>query len=120
MSATISTGLNLTACSVSIRSPGGRSPPRASGLREFRRLRPYSDAADRFVVVRFRPDAFARDYRRETVGMEKPNVSPSVNCQSGAARLMPCRTPASRNAFLDVGCQMRPSSAELFGRALWV
>src|SRR5438445_13348564 len=46
------------------------------------------------------------DYCRDDVGREKPNVRPIVNCQSGAARLMPCRTPASKNTFFSVGCQM--------------
>src|SRR5438876_671164 len=55
-------------------------------------------------------------YCGDDVGREKPNVRPIVNCQSGAARLMPRRTPASRNTFFDVGCQMTPRSAELFGR----
>src|SRR5881397_3374527 len=30
---------------------------------------------------------------------ENPNVTPMVNCQSGAARLIPRRTPASRKTF---------------------
>src|SRR3989454_1242945 len=54
-------------------------------------------------------------YCREKVGREKPNVRPIVNCQSGAARLMPRRIPASRKTFFDVGCQITPRSAELFG-----
>src|SRR5207237_1397445 len=46
---------------------------------------------------------------------ENPNVTPMVNSQSGAARLIPRRTPASRKMLDEVGCQMKPSRAELFG-----
>src|SRR2546428_1313976 len=46
---------------------------------------------------------------------ENPNVTPMVYCQSGAARLIPRRTPASRKTLDEVGCQMKPSRAELFG-----
>src|SRR2546422_10851890 len=58
-------------------------------------------------------EATALAYCREKVGRKKPNVRPIVNCQSGAARLMPRRIPASRKTFFDVGCQMTPRSAEL-------
>src|SRR6266508_3808618 len=45
---------------------------------------------------------------------EKPNVTPSVNCQSGPPPANRRRTPASNHTFLDdQGCQMTPRSAEL-------
>src|SRR5713101_523635 len=67
-------------------------------------------------IRRTRGEAIVRAYCRESPGRENPNVRPIVNCQSGAARLMPRRTPASRNTFFDVGCQMTPKSAELVAR----
>src|SRR2546426_12317269 len=45
--------------------------------------------------------------------VEKPNVSPTVNCQSGTPLVKPRRTPASNHTFFeDQGCQMTPRSAE--------
>ncbi|PYN86202.1 MAG: hypothetical protein DMD89_37690 [Candidatus Rokuibacteriota bacterium] len=41
--------------------------------------------------------------------VEKPNVSPRVNCQSGTPRVNPRRRPASNHTFFeDQGCQMTP------------
>src|SRR5436309_12108709 len=45
--------------------------------------------------------------------VEKPNVKPKVNCQSGTPLVNPRRTPASNHTFFaDQGCQMTPRSAE--------
>jgi len=41
--------------------------------------------------------------------VEKPNVRPKVNCQSGTPRVNPRRRPASNHTFFeDQGCQMTP------------
>src|SRR5439155_12105278 len=53
--------------------------------------------------------------RSEDEANENPNATPMVNSQSGAARLIPRRIPASRKTLDEVGCQMKPSRAELFG-----
>src|SRR5712691_8647708 len=55
------------------------------------------------------------DGRFANDGSEKPKVTPTVACQSGAPRLRPRRIPASKNTFDEVGCQMKPSKAELSG-----
>src|SRR5215471_4072555 len=48
-------------------------------------------------------------------GKEKPKVSPVVNIQSGAARLIPLLIPPSIERLDSGGVQIKPIRAELLG-----
>ena len=69
--------------------------------------------------VRSQEPAVARTYppklRGAAAEREKLNVSPVVNIQSGAARLIPRRTPASMKTFFHGASQIKPTRAELSG-----